>query len=271
MLRSAEEIAGLMAAYSVSPQEQIRQTAYRFQLAQAWGIEPGQKILEIGCGQGDMTAVLAEMVGPGGHVVAVDSGASDYGAPLTLGAATDHLARGPLGGRVTFHLECGDLAEIPDDFDVAVLAHCAWYFRSQTDLTHALMKARKRAASLFLAEWSLSSSAPEHAAHRLAATMLSLASSHQPDTDRNIRKAFLPGELAQSIEEAGWEITHRSEIGRPDVADGSWEVQAALDLVEEDLVGLPEEAMDWLIASALKLRSLPRPYSALPSVVFRAS
>lgn len=39
----------------------------------------GKRVLEIGCGQGDCTAVLADRVGPNGHVTGVDPGPLDYG------------------------------------------------------------------------------------------------------------------------------------------------------------------------------------------------
>ena len=36
-------------------------------------IEPGQRLLDLGCGSGDLTATLAGLVGPSGHVVGVDA------------------------------------------------------------------------------------------------------------------------------------------------------------------------------------------------------
>lgn len=38
-------------------------------------LRPGQAVLDVGCGPGTITADLAELVGPGGRVVAVDSSA----------------------------------------------------------------------------------------------------------------------------------------------------------------------------------------------------
>jgi len=55
------------------------QMEHRVQLVSFWGIEPGSRVLEIGCGQGDTTVVLADAVGENGHVDAVDPGAPDYG------------------------------------------------------------------------------------------------------------------------------------------------------------------------------------------------
>jgi len=40
---------------------------------------PGSKVLELGCGQGDCTTVLATTVGGEGSVVAVDPAELDYG------------------------------------------------------------------------------------------------------------------------------------------------------------------------------------------------
>ena len=39
---------------------------------EALGIGPGARALEVGCGNGSISAWLAERVGPGGRVVAVD-------------------------------------------------------------------------------------------------------------------------------------------------------------------------------------------------------
>ena len=66
------EIAAAMAAAEGSPDVQLTQTRYRAALVTGLGIPAGASVLEVGCGQGDMTAVLAEAVGPEGRVVAVD-------------------------------------------------------------------------------------------------------------------------------------------------------------------------------------------------------
>ena len=55
-----------------------------------WAIPPGSKVLEIGCGQGDCTLVLAAAVGESGRVDAVDPASLDYGiyaleiSPITI-------------------------------------------------------------------------------------------------------------------------------------------------------------------------------------------
>ena len=42
-------------------------------------ISEGEKVLELGCGQGDATTVLASAVGETGHITAVDPGELTYG------------------------------------------------------------------------------------------------------------------------------------------------------------------------------------------------
>lgn len=60
-------------------QIQLQSTKHRLTILSEWDIPEGAQVLEIGCGQGDCTAVLAELVGPQGHVTAVDPGSLDYG------------------------------------------------------------------------------------------------------------------------------------------------------------------------------------------------
>ena len=66
----------------------IPQFQHRLSLASKWDIAPGSHILELGCGQGETTLVLAHLVGPTGSVVGVDPAQLDYGL---LPRLTNHL------------------------------------------------------------------------------------------------------------------------------------------------------------------------------------
>ena len=107
---------------------QHSQTLHRLVLLQHWNIPTGSKVLELGCGQGDCTTVLASAVGEQGRVVAVDPAELDYGesshflnllpvlavraensrlmapagSPFTLGQAQNHISQGPLGSRIAW-------------------------------------------------------------------------------------------------------------------------------------------------------------------------
>lgn len=65
-------MAGRIASYSITPPSapdiEIAQAEHRITLINRWGIGPGHRVLEIGCGQGNTTAVLAEAVGETGSV-----------------------------------------------------------------------------------------------------------------------------------------------------------------------------------------------------------
>lgn len=66
---------------------QLSQTLHRLALLENWKIGAGSKVLEVGCGQGDCTTVLASAVGEEGRVVAVDPADLDYGKFLRLHSA----------------------------------------------------------------------------------------------------------------------------------------------------------------------------------------
>lgn len=71
-----------------SPWQSTAQTAIERDLARA-GIERGMRVMEVGTGTGYTGALLAEMVGPEGHVVSID-----IDPELTARAAKLHAERG---------------------------------------------------------------------------------------------------------------------------------------------------------------------------------
>jgi predicted methyltransferase len=76
----AEDIAALCLHSPEHWETQLHQTEHRIAILSRWNAHwEGANVLEIGCGQGDFTAVLAEAVGANGHVTAVDPGALTYG------------------------------------------------------------------------------------------------------------------------------------------------------------------------------------------------
>ena len=82
-----DDLDGIAKIYPHTPDHfnivrpQIEQRA---SLVKTWGIKPGEKVLEIGCGQGDCTVVLATAVGDEGSVIALDPASLDYGKSQTL-------------------------------------------------------------------------------------------------------------------------------------------------------------------------------------------
>ena len=80
-------------------------------------VEPGETVLDVGCGLGYALEVLAERVGPGGHAIGVD--VSDR----MIEFATERIDGAGFGDRTTLHrLDARDLAPIGDgSVDAATL------------------------------------------------------------------------------------------------------------------------------------------------------
>jgi predicted methyltransferase len=77
---NAASIAGLSLHDPTRFRVQYSQTLHRLRLAQHWNILKGSNLLELGCGQGDCTTVLAYAAGELGSVVAIDPAELEYGA-----------------------------------------------------------------------------------------------------------------------------------------------------------------------------------------------
>ncbi|KAI8303242.1 hypothetical protein K4K61_007248 [Colletotrichum sp. SAR11_59] len=145
----------------------LSQTVHRLAILQHWNIPVGSRVLELGCGQGDCTTVIASAVGEEGAVVVVDPAELDYGAPYTLGQAQSHISQGLLGSRVTWvqqppldYLSSLSSTSESKTFDATVLAHCMWYFASPSVIISTFRALKQHSKRLLLAEWSLVATDP---------------------------------------------------------------------------------------------------------------
>ncbi|KAF4124340.1 SAM-dependent methyltransferase [Geosmithia morbida] len=222
---------------------QHSQTLHRLVLLQHWNIAAGSRVLELGCGQGDCTAVLAHAVDEQGHVVAVDPADLDYGSPYTLGQAQSHISQGPLGGRITWvqqspldYLQSPSLPPPADGgtqaFDAAVLAHSLWYFASPSLVLSTLKALKRHSKRLLLAEWSLAASHPSAQPHVLAALAQGSLQCRRGDGDggdSNVRTVLGPKRIIELALEAGWQLNSETRVqGGEGLLDGQWEVSACL-------------------------------------------
>ena len=97
-------------------------------------IAPGQRVLDVGSGGGDMALLAAEATGPSGFVLATD---------LSAASMADLAVRIEAGGRprTIRMLACAaeELALEPATFDAALARNCVMYFR---DLGRSLLRIR---------------------------------------------------------------------------------------------------------------------------------
>ncbi|OHE92543.1 hypothetical protein CORC01_12122 [Colletotrichum orchidophilum] len=219
---------------------QRTQTLHRLALLQHWNIAAGSKVLELGCGQGDCTTVLASAVGEDGTVVAVDPAALDYGAPYTLGQAQQHISQGSLGGRITWvqqgpqdYLAALPSAASPDEtkaFDATVLAHCLWYFASPSLILSTFRAIRQHSKRLLLAEWSLEATVRSARPHVLAAlTQAALECRKNEGSISNVRTVLGPKRLTELALAAGWQLKSETRVQCGEgLQDGQWEVAACV-------------------------------------------
>ena len=260
------------------------QATHRLDVLSCFDIPAGSRILEIGCGQGDFTAVLAHHVaasGHQGHVDAVDPAPLDYGTPETLGQAQARLKSYDIGEYIDFHRvdpikflasaerDAGDAAHI---YDAAILCHCLWYFRSRDEIAATLKAAKGKCKQLCVAEWALSTNTGANKAqslshvsagypHVLTALARAACEAHIPASDENIRTPVSPKQIKELAAEVGWTLNNERVI-TPDskLDDARWEIAMVLEEEEDGSSAflkrarehIKEEAVITLLGSMLE-------------------
>lgn len=261
-----DAIARTMATGVADLGTQLVQTRFRAALAAGWGIRPGDRVLEVGCGQGDMTAVLADAVGEHGRVTGVDLADPSYGAPVTLGESAAFLLGTPLGERIEFRFGFDVLAEAfaDDTFDHVVLSQCSWYFASLDQLRATLARARPLARRLCFAEWDLTPTSHAQLAHLLAVQIQGLIEVTGERGDGNVRTPFSRAMLLRILAETGWHAAEPTSVDTAGLQDARWEVSACHEVVRSRLGTVPGSAQDFIRAQFDVLESVEQNYEPLP-------
>jgi len=235
-------IVGCMATSDGPDTVQRVQTEHRLKLAQFWAIKEGSRVLEIGCGQGDTTAVLAYLVGRQGLVHGVDSASPNYGAPITIGDSAKVLLQSELGKQIKIAFEVDVLSpevDYPEGyFDVIVLSHCSWYLKSQEVLEDLLQRVRKWGKQLAFAEWDLSIQTMDQFPHLLAVLIQAQYESFKDESSSNIRTLSTPNDVRRIAQNAGWTITREESLQSSHLQDGKWELQKILTDYQAELDNL---------------------------------
>jgi len=215
------------------------QTEHRLKLVDFWNIKAGSKVLEIGCGQGDTTAVLAYTVGETGFVHGIDIASPDYGSPVTLGESMSFLRNSPLGNRIKINFELDILKEEVDFpekfFDYIVLSHCSWYLKSHEEFLEMLKKIKKWTNVLCFAEWDTRVQTNEQLPHLLSVLIQAQYECFVENSLSNVRTLFTQKDIQQIAEDAGWEIITEKTIDSTHLQDGKWEIEYTLTDCKESI------------------------------------
>lgn len=240
----------LLSTKSEATRIAISQTQHRLNLLAAWfgSLETagnaleGKTVLEIGCGQGDMTVALAWAVGPSGKVYAIDPAPLDYGSPETLRQAQNRISTSsPLGGRVNW-IQSDPVEALERDSklrgaDYIVLAHSLLYMRSEEYVGELFRAVRFTAESasrtLLIAEWGMRVSNESAKAHLYAVR----AQAAQPLESGNVQLYLEPKVTRKLAVDAGWQGEEDRWIESPILDDGAWEVAAARSMSVADDTG----------------------------------
>ncbi|GLA69658.1 hypothetical protein AtubIFM55763_010175 [Aspergillus tubingensis] len=147
---------------------------HRLALTQTWDIAQGSRVLDIGCGQGESSLVLALINGSHGQITAIDTAPPDYGGPYTVEQSQKHIQASTLGQRIQFlRTDTAGLLSQPTStvkFDAAVLCHSLWYFPDRASIAQVFqLLADAKVRYLCLAEYGFRASRPAQVPHILAA------------------------------------------------------------------------------------------------------
>ncbi|HBI6215972.1 TPA: methyltransferase domain-containing protein [Listeria monocytogenes] len=252
-----EEIVDCMLLNENDKEIQRTQTEHRIKLVDFWQVKNGDRVLEVGCGQGDTTAVLANAVGASGFVQGIDIAPRTYGAPFTIGDATDHLQKSKLGAQIDFKLGTdilnGDITFPEDAFDVAVLSHASWYFSSKSELTMMLELLSKWAKRVCYAEWDTRITDVKQTSHMLAVLTQSSYEAFKQDRQSNIRTFITPIDMQEIIQEHNWKMGAETSIFSEKMQDSRWEIGYVKDFITKELeadLGLPEKFKAFLLSQS---------------------
>ena len=119
------------------------------------GIGPGMRVLDVGCGVGDVSLLAASLVGPGGEVVGVDRD------PLVLANATERVRA--LGLANVRFVE-GDIRNLDFDepFDAAVGRFVLMYLADQVEALRSIAGHVRPGGVLAFQEYNMADSGLSH-------------------------------------------------------------------------------------------------------------
>lgn len=238
-LPSATELLSSLDLTGSELEIQLAQIEFRRGIVEAWDIRSGWNVLEVGCGQGDMSLVLGAAVGSTGSVAAIDADTDKSGAPVTFAKAAANVSRSPYARTVTFLYDADVLEpsiKLPlARYDCAVLAHSTWYFASSDQLLRTFARLSDWTDRLFISEWDLRPKGPDQMAHFMAVLFQGAMATFDSAPRWNVRSLLSPDDIAELVVKAGWRVDERISVDSTDLQDARWEVTNCMELAAQQL------------------------------------
>ncbi|GAB1317660.1 hypothetical protein MFIFM68171_07870 [Madurella fahalii] len=213
----------------------------RLALVDSWGVREGERVLDIGCGQGESCLVLALKVGDSGYVTAIDPAQQEYGNPFTMREAHEHIRKSVLGPRISYHpFDAPSYFSTLDTpagsfIDSAVMCHSLWYFQDE-NVARSLFStlAQAKIQRIYLAEWSYQPSSDAQLPHILAAKAQALLYRYKTPSEpalqeQNVRAGIDQHIILSAARDAGYtKERHWIEHQADDMLEGQFEVDYVL-------------------------------------------
>jgi SAM-dependent methyltransferase len=223
----------------------IIQHQHRNEIINKFNIKKNTKVLEIGCGQGNSTYILASKVGENGLVVGIDTADENYGSPMTLEQSLELLLKSKLGKRINIKLNTNLLNDITWDefkkeytekFDYIVFMLSSWYIESEDQFKKLLIRLREIGNVLCFADFNPIPIYFENIPHYIAITLQSelynirnIYIGENNGYNPNVRSIFTVDKIKEIMIESKWKnILNESEIETDKLQDGKWEVSECL-------------------------------------------
>ena len=227
---------------------------HRCRLAEFWQIPDGAHVLEVGCGRGFTTTVLATAVGSQGKVIAIDT------QPLEKGSWhqwSSKLLNSVVGSRVQYCFGT-DLLEPSvtfedGSFELAVFSHSPFFLTSPQVLAALFRRVRPWSKRLAYAEYDLQPRDLAQTPHMLdfltQAYLILLA---PEESKGSVHSLLLPSEARQMAEQGGWHVAQDLLLQGPG-GGSSWQehitelsremLESRRDVLSPDALSLAETCL----------------------------